>query len=379
MPAYSERKPRKFQEIIEKEKIEHLLKKFALRKTFLLKGQYNPIPVKIEDYIAPNQLVVSTDGFDLEQEDIITIYFIFNTYMELICTFDKTHGIDSFVLTVNGVRIASEKRAHDRIMVNDDQVVINNIRAAKNVIQASLFNIPTSVKVHFSQQKQIMASMADEVNVDVFDKKDDKLELVRKTGKILHIPDTQDIVSYMPEDTEAFIDYRQFLNTDIDSVMKEYKTKKIVSELIVPVTYVGHDGKAIPLGFIHLISKSDPIQIDQALMLKAQAFEMVDRIRESNTMLINKRQSIENISHGGLKLRISDEELKQFLIHQKGFSFDVIFRLQQPITVFTDIIYTGSTPENDLMIGVKIIGRSSRKGEIDRYYELIDALPRPEQ
>ena len=109
------------------------------------------------------------------------------------------------------------------------------------------------------------------------------------------------------------------------------------------------------------------------------AFEMVDQMRDSNTMLINKRQSVGDISRGGMRLVFTDPELKKFLTHQKGFSFDVIFKLQQPITVFTEISYTGFTPQQDLAIGVVIKGFSSRKGESDRYHQYIDGLNKAPQ
>jgi hypothetical protein len=114
--------------------------------------------------------------------------------------------------------------------------------------------------------------------------------------------------------------------------------------------------------------------MDTALELKMLAFEMVDQMRDSNTMLISKRQSVGDISRGGMRLIITDPELKKFLVHQKGFSFDVVFKLQQPITVFSEIVWTATTPQNDLAIGVSIRGFSSRKGETDRYHQYIDAL-----
>jgi hypothetical protein len=114
--------------------------------------------------------------------------------------------------------------------------------------------------------------------------------------------------------------------------------------------------------------------MDTALELKMLAFEMVDQMRDSNTMLINKRQSVGDISRGGMRLIFTDPELKKFLVHQKGFSCDVIFKLQQPITVFTEIVHIGHTPEADLAIGVSIKGFSSRKGEADRYHQYIDGL-----
>jgi hypothetical protein len=258
--------------------------------------------------------------------------------------------------------------------MTSDIVVINNIRAARNTINASLFNVPTSVKIHLEKFQQRLKDFADEVKVRIFEKGDEKTELVRKTHKILMVTDTQDLMSYVPEDTDGFVDYREHLNTEIGSVMEDYKKKKIISEMIVPIIYLGHDGESVPLGYIQLVSHEKKLGMDTALELKMLAFEMVDQMRDSNTMLINKRQSVGDISRGGLRLVFTDPELKKFLVHQKGFSFDVIFKLQQPITVFTQICYTGYTPQDDLAIGVTIKGFSSRKGESDRYHQYIDNL-----
>lgn len=144
--------------------------------------------------------------------------------------------------------------------------------------------------------------------------------------------------------------------------------------MIVPIIYLGHDGASIPLGFIQLVSHDKKLGMDTALELKMMAFEMVDQMRDSNTMLISKRQSVADISRGGLRLVFTDPELKKFLVHQKGFSFDVVFKLQQPITVFSEIVWTGYTPSQDLAIGVSIKGFSSRKGESDRFHHNLDNL-----
>ncbi|RME92137.1 MAG: DUF1577 domain-containing protein, partial [Candidatus Hydrogenedentota bacterium] len=314
---------------------------------------------------------------DVSLEGSTVLYHVFNKYTEAHCSFISKTGESRYLLEVSLVKIALDERRHPRATVEEGQVVINNIRAARNTINASLFNIPTSVKVHFGQYEQKLAGMADEVHVKVFDTSDDKLELVRKSQKILYLPDTQDIASYIPEDLDTFVDYRAALGTDIGQVMDAYRKARIKSELIVPVIYLGHDGKPIPLGYIQLISKSEPIGMDKIMELKAISFELVDRIRDSNTMLINKRQPVINVSFEGLQILIQDEELQRFLIHQKGMSFDIVFKLQQPITVFTEIIYTGQLENGSLLIGVHIMGRSSRAGEMERYKEMVETMLTP--
>jgi len=371
MSVFKERAERKYQVIEDQAKMPGMLRQYAAGKTYMIKGFYEKIEVKVLDFKEPNFLIIDSLR-DLDGE--MTIYHTFNKQLEIVGAIsDKLVG-SQYKFSVASVRIAANERKSPRYAMSSDLVVVNNIRAARNTINASLFNVPTSVKIHLEKFQQRLKDFADEVKVKIFEKDDEKTELVRKTMKILMLHDTQDVMSYIPEDTDGFVDYREHLNTEIGTVMEDYRKKKIVSEMIVPIIYLGHDGASIPLGYIQLISHEKKLGIDTALELKMLAFEMVDQMRDSNTMLINKRQSIADISRGGMRLVVTDPELKKFLVHQKGFSFDVIFKLQQPITVFTQICYTGYTPQDDLAIGVTIKGFSSRKGESDRYHQYIDGL-----
>ena len=371
MNLYKERRYRKLQPIIETDTINHMINNYMVGKTFFIKNSFPAIPVKIIKFDPKKGVTVESDS-ELTEQAII--YKVFNKYMEASCSVENTAEPNRYLLSAKAFNIALSTREHERFAVTQEKVAINNIRTARNTINASLFNIPTSVKVHFSQYEQQLRHLADEVAVKVFDKSDDKLELIRKSGKALWLEDTQEVMSYVPENTEAFIDYREHLATEIGTVMDEYRRAKIKSEMFVPIIYIGHDGNSISLGYIHLRSKSKLFDIDFVLEIKALAFEMIDRIRESNTILINKRQEIVNISRGGLQLKITDSELKKTLVHQKGISLDVIFKLQQPITMRTEIIYTADMPTKDLIIGVQITGSSSRGGELERFAKSIANL-----
>lgn len=376
MSVFKERTERKYQVIEDQAKVGGMLKQYAVSKLFYLKGFYEKIEVKVLDFREPNILIVDSLR-DIEGQ--IILFHTFNKQLELIGEVTDKLFNTQYKVAVSRVRIATSDRKSPRHKMSSDQVVINSIRAARNTINASLFNVPTSVKIHLEKFQQRLKDFADEVKVKIFEKDDEKTELVRKTMKILMIRDTQDIMSYIPEDSEGFVDYREHLNTEIGAVMETYRKRKIVSEMIVPIIYLGHDGDSIPLGYIQLVSHEKKLGMDTALELKMLAFEMVDRMRDSNTMLISKRQSVGDISRGGMRLIVTDPELKKFLVHQKGFSFDVIFKLQQPITVFTEIVWTAVTPQNDLAIGVSIKGFSSRKGESDRYHQHLDSLAAAKQ
>ncbi|HRP68689.1 MAG TPA: DUF1577 domain-containing protein [Turneriella sp.] len=373
MSVFKERTERKYQTINDPIKLGTMLKQYATGKVFYLKGFYEKIEVKALEAREGTMLVIDSLR---DIEGPVVFYHTFNKHMEIHGEVVEKLVGSQYKVRALAVRIATNERRSARFQMSSDLVVINSIRAARNTINASLFNVPTSVKIHLEKFQDRLKDFADEVKVKIFDKSDEKTELVRKTLKILMLTDTQDIMSYIPEDSEGFIDYREHLNTEVGTVMEEYRKKKIVSEMIVPIIYLGHDGASIPLGFIQLVSYEKKLGVDTALELKMLAFEMVDQMRDSNTMLINKRQAVADISRGGLRLVFTDPELKKFLVHQKGFSFDVVFKLQQPITVFTEIVWVGHTPSQDLAIGVNIKGFSSRKGESDRYHQYIDSLNR---
>ncbi len=367
-----ERRPRKLQQIVETEKVQYLIKNYLLGKTYYLKHDIQRETINIIAHKGEQYVEITTKRA-LKHHTIF--YRIFKKYIEVSCTVVKKTAPNTYILEVKTFKVAQHGREQPRkLIVDDNQVTINNIRAARNIINTSLFNVPTSVKVHFAQYKHQIMSMADEVQIDIFDRQDPLLELVRKSSKTLYIRDTQEIASYLPVDEKDFVDYRFYLNTRMEDQMAKYRRDKIVSEVIVPIIYIDHANEPISLGYFRLRSKKKPIGMDVVIQLKILSFEMVDKIRDSNTMLIDKKQKITNISYSGLLLRVDDPELKRFLIHQGGFSFDIIFKLQQPITVFTQIIHTTEISNRPLLIGVYIFGHSSRKGEKIRYSQLLNDL-----
>lgn len=367
---YNERSPRKFQVVDEPEKIKHLIQSYAIDKVFFVSGDDTHTPAKVIQFKEPNIIMLETTQ---AVSGMISIYTVLKKYIEFIATVKKDMGSNCHALSVESCRIATQSRAVERYVADQSKVFVNNIRASRNVINASLFNVPTSVKVHFKQYAHNLSHLADEVILDVFDKTKEKLEIVRKSGKIYYIADTQNEYSYDPEDIDKYVDYGRYSDTDTQELIREYRKQKIVSEMIVPIHYTGHDGIPIPLGYIQLSSKRDRIPIEKAEELRAIASELVQKMRDSNTVVINERQTIENISREGMRLRISNEELKRLLPDQSGMTFDVIFKMTQPMTISTEIIYTGHS-DGDLILGLKIVGHSTKSGDFNRYYQMLESL-----
>ena len=366
-----ERYPREFQYITSQMKVQYLIKNYLLGQTYYLKHDIHQERITINSQKSGQYIKVTTKR---KLKDHVIFYKIFKKYIEINCGIIEVIPPNIYILDVKSFKIAKGEREYSRKLTTNNAVNINNIRAAKNIINTSLFNIPTSVKVHCEQYKAQIIGMADHVEVAVFDHSDPLFELIRKSSKTLYIKDTQDIASYIPENEDDFIDYRSYLSIEMQDKMDEYQRNKIISELIVPILYINHANEPISLGYFRLTSTTKPIEIDIVRGIKILTLEMVDRIRSSNTIQINKKEKVTNISNGGLLLRIDDLDLKHILLHQSGFSFDVIFKLQQPITIFTRIIHTTQMDTGPLFLGVHIYGYSARSNEKKRYQEILRSL-----
>ena len=367
---FHERTQRKMQVVEDANKRTYMIENFLLQKPYFVKGDMARNFVTAVQYKKPDIVLVQTED---KLEDFVILYNVFNKYVEFHASVEQDMGSGNYLLRIVACNLAAEIRKYERYAVDERTVVVNNIRASRNVINASLFNIPTSVKVHFKQYQQLLSSHADGVVVDAFDRTIEKLELVRKSQKILYLADTQSEHSYEPEDTEKYVEYAKNIDQELRRVMLDYKSHKVVSEMIVPIIYTGHDGIPIPLGYIQLHSKTTPIPIEKSEELMKIAEEMVQKMRDANTVVIPDKQKVENISNEGLRIRITNPELIKLLPGQTGATFDIIFKMTQPMTLNTEIVYTAKG-ENDLIAGFKIVGHSTKSGDFSRYYETVSKL-----
>ena len=109
-------------------------------------------------------------------------------------------------------------------------------------------------------------------------------------------------------------------------------------------------------------------------MLKDHSFKLIDRIRDANTHLIPMHQRVIDISRGGAKLKITDKNLQKYIMRSKGFIFDLVFKLQAPITIFGEVKVSYTDDEGNLLVGVDFEGNSSRKDEMKRYYSILKPM-----
>jgi hypothetical protein len=367
---------RELQYITSHEKVHYLLQNHIGGRSMFVKNSGDP-PIEAENrgFNENNVLVVENRKLHLAMDQEVTLFRILGRYMELNCvvTAMPEHGI--YHLHIKTAGISPRERGSTRIPVNPDVVAITNIRASKHAIDASLFSIPTTVKVSFADYERKLKGSNDFVKIDVYGARGTVLDEIRKTNRTLFVPDTQDPACYKAL-SPFYLDYDSILFDGVPKRMMEYKREKVVSEIIVPVTYITHDMTSIPLGYIHMQSKtqSQKYTEDKVLELQQLAFEMVDRIRDSNTVIMTHRETVLNLSRGGLKVMIKHPELKEYLKRQGGCTFDVLFRMQGPITLFGKFRSSIVDHDGNLLLGIQISGTSSRENEMKRYMDNISQL-----
>jgi len=347
-----------------------LKEQFSTRKLYI-KFDIDKHEVMINEYNKDNTLMIVTDP-NYKTDRNLTIYGLSDKYIEVDLSVIEELGPGYFKCRIISAKRATEGRRDLRFKVNKGDAVATNFRVSKHTIDVSRFSIPTSIKVVLDQFQSVNARFADQFKVDVLtnDTRDAVLKNIKTTGKTLFISDVNDPESYKAM-TDDFVDIAKIYGHELGKLIKINVEKGFKSIIIVPVIYLTEDEKSIPFAYIQVISKSSILGIDKVIDLKDMSFKLVDRIRDANTLLVSVHQQIVDISRGGAKLKITDPDLKKYIQKSKGFIFDIVFKLQAPMTIYGDIKTTSTDHEGNLYLGVDFGGNSSRKDEMKRFYDVL--------
>jgi hypothetical protein len=374
--SVNQRRQREFDVIDDVDEILKILHVEFSKKKLYLRYSVDKAEVHINEFRPDSTLMIVVDSdYRVPDNNNISIYGLSDKYIEVDLDVIEQKGPGYYHCAVISGRRAAKGRNDLRFKVNHEDVYATNFRVSKHTIDVTNYNIPTSVKVLLDQFQNTNARLSDQVKVDVFssEDKDVLLKSIRKTGNMLYIKDVSDQASFTPL-TEDFVDISDVLGHDLPRLMRYYSDKGYKSHIIVPIIYLTEDSRSLPFAYIQLLSKTEHFEIDKVLELKDLSFKLVDRIRDSNTTLLSVRQEIVDISRGGAKLRITEETIRKNIQKARGFIFDIVFKLQAPITMYGDIKSTLVDPSGDLFVGVDFEGNSSRKDEIKRFYSIIQPM-----
>lgn len=365
------RKERSFETIVPvSEAIEMLRVQFQQRKIYI-KNMSTKSEIKINEFLEDNTFLVITDPeYAPPPSNTITIYGLLDKFIEIELKVLETRGPGYFHCECIAAKKAATGRRDVRFKVDPDAVVATNFKFSKYTLELTGFTIPTGIKVILDQFHSSHTHLGDIVKVDVFQQSDPVLDDIKKTGNAVFVEDISNPDSYHPM-TPDMVDLYTLYGHDLKKEIKRNVERGFKSMIICPLIYLDEEERSIPFAYIQVISMKEKLGIDKLLDLKDHSFKLVDRIRDANTVLLPVHQQILDISKSGLRLKITDENLKKSFTKAKGFIFDIVFKLQAPITIYGDIKYTIQDSSGSMMLGVDFGGNSSRKDEMKRYLSMV--------
>ncbi|MBP7583594.1 MAG: DUF1577 domain-containing protein [Spirochaetes bacterium] len=348
-----------------------LLRVYFQERKIYIKNMVDKSEVKINEFMDDNTFLIITDTeYAPPPSETITIYGLLDKYVEFELKVLEIRGPGYFHCECVAARKASAGRRDVRFKVDPDAVVATNFKFSKYTLELTGFTIPTGIKVILDQFHSSHTHLSDIVKVDVFKQSDAVLDEIKKTGNAVFVEDMSSTESYHPM-TPDMVDLYTLYGHDLKREIKRNVERGYKSMIICPLIYLDEAERSIPFAYIQVISMKEKLGIDKLLELKDHSFKLVDRIRDANTVLLPVHQKILDISRGGLRLKITDTELKKSFLKAKGFIFDIVFKLQAPITIYGDIKYTIQDSSGNMYLGVDFAGNSSRKDEMKRYLAMV--------
>lgn len=372
-----ERNKRSLDVFSDTEKKLHVLTKFLLNQELNLKDDIHSGESCYLKKVSQdgNKILVSIrPTMSLSVGQKVTLYKILGRYLHLECTVEQEKGESHYVLQLNKIAIAKKDRESSRIPVPPGSAWITNVVSSKAKIETDMFHVPTAVKVNFQDYENKLKNSVDFIKISTFNSREDNevIRQVKKTKKGLLLEDVTKRECYETAPNEDFIVFSDEIEEDIDKEINLRRNQKIKSELILPILYLNDEEESIPIGYIHMQSKTQTFDLLKAMEVKTLCFEMVDRIRHSNMIKSDGKFPVIDISEGGLKVIVDHPDLIQSLPKLTGFQFDIFFKMQSPLTAFGQIKTITKNEEGHLTVGLAIAGHSSRAGEKKRFLENVE-------
>ncbi len=356
----------------------HIILKYLINQRIEMKmGVLSQTAIISKAVSGSDEIVLEiTDIWDYSTKDPIFLSKMLARFVQIQCSFMKSISPTHVQLKVEKVAIAKKDRQSPRYPVTEEGFVnITNIVSSKTIIEANMFNIPTLVRVSFEEyEKKLSQNTNDFVSVNVFKSgMDHPFEVVKKTQKILLIEDCYKEDSYRMEET-SYINFEEEVDDHLETFIKKSKEKQILSELIFPIVYINELEEVIPIGYVWVQSKERKLTKDYVNSVSSLMNEMLERIKDANLTKTSDKFPVLDVSLTGLKIKISDSNLVETLPKQKGFLFDLFFKMQAPFKVFVKVAWWKKDESGNLILGVEFSSKSKTYSEKQRFEQNLEII-----
>jgi hypothetical protein len=333
----------------------------------------NALIVSIDE----DDMVVRFEGFIPPVGSLLLTGFINNYYTELGLNVVEPVSSYSFRCKPTFLRIASVQRNDERFNIRDDLgVYINYIRIAKTELDFKGGKVPVSFKILFQKLSDENADLADKVMIqasDEMDKNSLRYQIIR-SGKSIFLPDARDLSLLAEhEENSDILNLKEALGNNLNKEMAKLISEEKIGWIACPISIPEKEDKWIPIAVLELFSKS-PFEIYKFMEVKALALKVVEKLRDMNVVEINQKQRIIDVSRGGLGIEIKDPELYKMIHINRYFLFNIMLKMQAPITFRGWLRYSKEQSDGSHHIGIKIQGETERQDHMKRYLHFVKSL-----
>ncbi|MCS7204895.1 MAG: DUF1577 domain-containing protein [Leptospiraceae bacterium] len=351
-------------------KIQLIIEKHLLNKNIFLRVLDQPPELKILE-ILPNSFKLHSEVV-LDKEKEYIAYKVLGRYVEIHFEVLSPYAEKGFYeINIKAIGISLTERENVRIPIKNNEIYLTNFLASKHIIDSNTKVIPTTIKIGFSELENQIKQLYDFVKVESFENYDYLLDLVKKTGKIIFIPNTNNNNSFSLEHQEV-LNLKEIFHSELNEVIYRYRKEQVKSEIVAPFYYQTHDRNYIPIGYIQIRSKQKELTWDDVEKIKSWNQELISRLQQINTIPIQEKEEVLNISRNGFRTKIKHLKLINYLLRQSGFSCDIVFKGHNPISIYSEIRSSVRDDNGILYIGAKII-EFKNKEQKELYEQILKA------
>ena len=336
-------------------KISYLLKEYILGKPLFVKKTLPPVQGNIDTTDKDNVYRITVQGAYAIPENL-TLYLTYKRHMELVCKIIEKKENQYFV-NISEAIIANKPRSAKRLAVDEHEVFGHHFYISKNKIDINPLSFSVSNKVLFKDAERILSAKYPYIKIFDMDPTNQAVEtkMIKKHGKGF-------FMSSITNDSEVEFPELETLAVKeaLGDSFKEFKTdlvnKGIKSWLVRPIMYTNVKGEVFPLGYFVLKSSEKNLEAQDYINLQEQETKIVDRIKDANTILINQKHKIVNISTNGALLEVDSLDFQEHLLQRTDMTFDLLFKFMPGLRFYTRIHHMSKKPDGKFLVGVGFHG-----------------------
>lgn len=359
-------------EIIKKLVKEKLFKTELKVETKSLKDKFARI-----DSFEDSGMVVRFKDFIPPIGPILLTGFINQYYTEVALEVEKPLQSHTYQCKANYIRIASMKRVDARLPINGDQeVYVNYIKISNPDLSFKGGKVPVSYKILFEKYEDENKHLGNKLKITPFEETDKKTiyDSVFKSGKAIFVLNANDPDSFDEhKDNPDILNLKEYFDQGFATEQAKMVKEKKIGWIVSPINISLKEDQSMPIGYIEVTSK-EPIEVYKFMEVQALSLKIVEKLHDMNILEFKDKQRILDISRGGLCIEFKNEKLIEFILLRRYFIFDIIIRMQAPITFQGWVRFTKTMEDGSMHCGIKIQGETSRPDHMKRYLGFLRQL-----